>query len=331
MTKNIYTGIGMVAVTALLTAGLASCEYKELDEESALNPVTINFDWNEKLDNNPESVPGSMRVAFYPADDLARANMNKGYTFFDLPQSIWPATVQLPAGIYDVVAWNNDTEHVLTDKYGSQKTLHVTTPTYNSRGTFDTPSVLDSIYNGQRVLDYPDYMVHSINPEEEILYGVPSQKITLVPDSMVITVEYKIHGIAGLSWVKQARGAVNNVAGKRFIAYDNLTEDAVAVMFDCSYNAEDSLLYGKFYVFGIEPTELNNLTHKMVFFFWMDAGKVYLPIDVTKIFANYRKDQTKIVIDIPSLNIDLRDYVSTKNTFDIDIDKWDDVNIDIGF
>ena len=333
MTKKIHipTGINMIAFTALMTAGMTSCEYKELEEGSALTPVTIHFDWQENLDSVPDAIPGSMRVAFYPVNDLARANMNKGYTFFDLPQSIWDATVQLPAGIYDVVAWNNDTEHVLTDKYGSQKTLHATTPPYNSRGTFDTPTVLDSIYNGQRVLDYPDYMVHAINTEEEIFYGAKNQMITLSPDSMVVTIEYKIHGIGGLSWVKQARGAVNNVAGKRFMAYDNLTEDAVAVMFDCNYNAEDGLLYGKFYVFGIEPTEMSNLTHKMVFFFWMDAGKVYLPLDVTKIFAAYRRDQSKIVIDIPSLNIDLRDYVTSKNTFDIDLDDWDNVNIDIGF
>lgn len=329
MTKKIHIPMitGMMAVSALLTTGLSSCEYKDLDDGSELNAVTINFDMESKID----SVPGSMRVAFYPVDALAKANMNKGYTFFDLPQSIWPATVQLPAGIYDVVAWNNDTEHVLTDKYGSQVTLHATTPPYNSRGTFDTPTILDSLYNGQRVLDYPDYMVHATSTEEEILYGVKNQIITLIPDSMVVTVEFKVHGIGGLSWVKQARGAVNNVAGKRFMAYPNRTEDAVAVMFECRYNDQDSLLYGKFYVFGIEPTELNNLTHKMVFFFWMDAGKIYLPIDVTDIFAVYRRNESKIIIEIPSLGIDLRDYISSKNTFDIDLDEWEDVKIDIGF
>lgn len=329
MTKKIHITMitAMMAVSALLTTGLSSCEYKDLDDGSELNAVTINFDMESKID----SVPGSMRVAFYPVDALAKANMNKGYTFFDLPQSIWPTTVQLPAGIYDVVAWNNDTEHVLTNKYGSQVTLHATTPPYNSRGTFDTPTILDSLYNGQRVLDYPDYMVHATSTEEEILYGAKNQVISLTPDSMVVTVEFKVHGIGGLSWVKQARGAVNNVAGKRFMAYPNRTEDAVAVMFDCQYNDQDSLLYGKFYVFGIEPTELNDLTHKIVFFFWMDAGKIYLPIDVTDIFAAYRRNQSRIMIEIPSLGIDLRDYVSSKNTFDINFEDWEDVKIDIGF
>ena len=165
----------MMAISALITAGVSSCEYKDLDDGSELNAVTIDFDMKSKID----SIPGSMRVAFYPVDALAKANMNKGYTFFDLPQSIWPATVQLPAGIYDVVAWNNDTEHVLTEKYGSQVTLHATTPPYNSRGTFDTPNILDSLYNGQRVLDYPDYMVHAIQKRKFCITS--KTKVSLLP------------------------------------------------------------------------------------------------------------------------------------------------------
>lgn len=329
MIKKIHIphNVGVLAMSAVLTAGLYSCEYKDLDEGSELNSVTLDFTWE-----NVDSIPLAMRVAFYPADAATQANFNKGYTFFDLPRTIWPATIQLSAGSYFVTAWNNDTEHVLTDKYVSQTTLHATTPAYNSRGSLDTPSVLDSLYNGQKVLDYPDYMVHANKVNEfEVVYAANNQELVLHPDSMVVTVDYKVHGIGGLSWVKQARGAIDNVAGKRFMAYPNRTEDPVAVMFDCKYNEEDSLVYGSFYVFGIEPTETEKLSHKMVLFFWMDGGKVYLPIDVTKAFDAYRRENKKILIDIASLGIDLRDYISSKNTFDIELDEWEDVSIDIGF
>ena len=75
MTKKIHITMitAMMAVSALLTTGLSSCEYKDLDDGSELNAVTINFDMESKID----SVPGSMRVAFYPVDALAKANMNK--------------------------------------------------------------------------------------------------------------------------------------------------------------------------------------------------------------------------------------------------------------
>ena len=315
----------MIIVSVLLIAGLSSCEYKPLEEYREYNDVIIDFDWNKV-----ESVPNAMRVAFYPLDETGKKNMSKGYTFYDLPKSIWPASIQIPIGLYDVVAWNNDTEHVICDKYNSQQTLYATTPEYQPRGTFDTRTVLDSIYNGQKVLDYPDYMVHAIEREIPVSIG-NTQKITLTPDSMVITINYKLHGVGGLSWVKQIRGAVNNVAGKRYIAQDNATSDDVAIMFDCQYNAEDSLIYGSFYVFGIEPTDMRNLSHKMVFFFWMDAGKIFIPIDVTKIFQECSLNNKEINIEIPSLQIDLRDYISSKSTFDVNIDEWDDLNIDIGF
>lgn len=326
MIKKIYTSL-IVTTLFLTTAGLTSCEYKELEDGSVLNPLTVVFD-TVKI----EKTPKAMRVAFYPADDDTRANMTKGYTFFDLPRTIWPATIQLPAGLYYVTAWNNDTEHVLTDGYGNQETLHATTPAYNARGTFDTPNVLDSIYNGQRVLDYPDYMVHANEVDAfEVFYGKEHQTLVLKPDSMVITIDFRIHGIGGLSWVKQIRGAVNNVAGKRYIAYPDRTEESVAVMFDCEYNAEDSLVYGQFYVFGLEPSEITNLNHKMVLFFWMNGGKVYLPIDVTEAFRRARKEGNRVLIEIPSLGIDLRDYVSSKNTFEVNLEEWDDVKIDVGF
>ena len=316
----------MSILTALSITFLSSCDYKALEENTpALTSIHLDFQW-QKVD----SVPDLMRVAFYTADEITRSNFTKGYTFFDLSKRNWPATIQLPAGLYHVTAWNNDTEHVLTDKYGSQSTLHATTLTHNVRSTLDIPSVLDSLYNGQRVLDYPDYMVHANQMEYDVKY-TDEQELTLYPDSMVVTVEYKIHGIGGLSWVRQIKGTVNNVAGKRYIAYPNRTEEPVSIMFDGDYTAEDSLVWGKFYIFGIEPTDLAELNHKMVLFFWMDGGKVYLPIDVTNIFHAYRRDQSKIVIETPSLDIDLRDFISSKNTFNVDLDEWDDVNIDIGF
>lgn len=319
---NIRLAVTIVMVGLMTTA----CEYKELEEANVFSSVKVNFLW-DKVD----SIPGAMRVVFYPVDNLAKASMTKGYTFFDLPRSIWPATIQLPAGVYNVVAWNNDYEGVYTSMYNSQEGLYATTSNYSTRGSFDTPTVLDSIYNHQEVMDCPDYMVHAINQEEEVKYEAADQEITLVPDSMVVTVEYKIHGIGGLSWVKEVRGAVNNVAGKRYIAFDNLTEDTVAVMFDCNFNVKDSLVYGSFYVFGIEPTKIQDLKHKMVMFFWMDAGKIYLPIDVTEVFQAFLKEDKKIVIDVPSLGIDLRDYVSTKNTFDVNLDEWENINVDVGF
>ena len=315
---------GKTLMTAILVVmGATSCQYKDFESEGGteLLPVIVDFDW-AKVD----SVPHAMRVAFYSQDKI---DNSKNYIFFDLPKSIWPARGKLPGGFYNVVAWNNDTEHVLTDDYNMQNKLYATTPQYNTKENVEIPTVLDSIYNGQQVLYCPDYMVHSYNTPISVLEK--NKRITLVPDSMIITVDYKINGIRGLSWVKQVRGAINNVAAKRYINIQNKTENAVAVMFDCKYNQVDNAIYGSFYVFGVNPTDQNNLPHKIVLFFWTDSGKVYLPIDVTDIFAKYKQGNPKIYIEIPSLDIDIRDYISSKNTFDINLEEWENINIDVGF
>ena len=322
MTKKKY----MLALVTALSMFLFSCEYKDLVDSEALNAVTIHFD-TSKI----EEVPGSMRVAFFPVDDMAKANIRKGYTVFDLPRTIWPATVQIPDGIYDIVAWNNDTEHIITDNYSCQSTLYAATAKYRSRGTYDTPAVLDSIFEGQPILDYPDYMVHAIQAEEQIFNKTQTNNVILTPDSMMITVNLKVSGIKGLSWAKHIRGAINNVAGKRYIAYDDHTEDSVVVMFDCSYSSEDSVIYAQFNVFGMEPYEIKNLPHKVVLFFWLETGKVFIPMDASMAIIDDKNQRYHIDMEFPTLNIDLREISSSKNTFDIDVEQWEDVEIEIGF
>ena len=117
-----FTNIKLAVIFVMVGLMTTACEYKELEEANVFSSVKVNFLW-DKVD----SIPGAMRVVFYPVDNLAKASMTKGYTFFDLPRSIWPATIQLPAGVYNVVAWNNDYEGVYTSMYNSQEGLYATT------------------------------------------------------------------------------------------------------------------------------------------------------------------------------------------------------------
>lgn len=325
MTKDLY--ITLLTTISVLSA-LTSCEYKELEEPDRRTDVTLSMDFS-----SVDSIPNSVRVSFYPIGN----EITYTPSYFDLPKSIWTnvsgntwqAQVKIPQGYYDVVAWNNDTEHVITDGINNQMTLTATTPEYSSRGSFNTHEILDSIYNGQKVLDYPDYMVHAISTDNEIT--TEYNEVKLKQDSMVISVQLRINGIAGLSTVKQVRGTINNVAGKRYVAYPNKTEENVAVIFDCNCNAQDSVVYANFYLFGLEPTETTKTSHKMVLFFWLDEAKIYLPIDITKYINQYSKEDKRINLTTPPLNIDLRDYFTSKNTFDVNVETWDNIDINVGF
>lgn len=315
---------GFLSVLIVATAGivsLTSCEYKELEDITGqTNSVAIRFNWI-----NVDSIPQCMRLAFYPENSSA---YNRGYTLVDAKND---TVVQLVNGRYSLIAWNNDTEHVLVDNYSSSETAAATTGKYSAHGDKTMPKVLDSIYNNRRILDYPDYMVHANNANINI-GNSDGQYINITPDSMVVTVEVILNGIKGLEHCHKIRCTIDNVAGKRYIAYPNKTDDNVIVMFDGIANKKDNCVTAKFFLFGTEPTQQEKLQHKLLCFFWITGNQIFIPIDVTKVVHNYRnKKYMKIVT--PELNIDLKDYIRQGNTMmDVDAEDWGQTEeITIGF
>lgn len=304
---------GLVAV-ALGAAVLSSCQYKDLDDEDQWARrayVTIGFDWDAV-----DSIPSEMRVAFYPSGS---SDYSQGYTLFDVLNR--DTVVRLAAGVYDVTAWNRDCHHVITSGYSIRENIYATTPEYGSYGLYTMQAILDSIYEGQKVLDYPDYMVHANRTQIQILQDATSQKVVLNPDSMVLTIDVRLKTIKGLENVKGIRGAINNIRGKRYMAFDNRTEEDVAVAFQAIPHVKDSTVTARFWVFGITPRDLRNRT--MVTFFWMNGGRAYLPLDVSEFFETAGDDENHITIDFPDLDIDLNDYIQTGGMV-VDVDDWND-------
>lgn len=306
-------------MAALAALAMTACEYKDLESygtDNEMADIFLSFNW-AKVD----SIPSKMRVAFYPQ------KYPRGYTFFDVLNK--DSVVQLPAGIYEVIAWNKDIMYARTNGYSSHHTVYATTGNASPHGNYMIPVVLDSIFPGQKVLDYPDYMVHDCIVGREIILG-QENRVELKPDSMVVTVDVKLHGIAGLEYCNNIRGCINNLAGKRYIAYDNLTEDTVTVMYDCAFSPKDSTVTAHFWIFGIAPTDSNVKQHKMVVFFWTKYGKVYVPIDITKACSVYTRDDRYILLESPELGLDLKDYIpigAGGDAFDVELEDW--VNTDI--
>ena len=326
MNKKIY--IPIISAVVMLAAGLTSCEYKDLDDPSILSTITLDFDTL-----NVGQCPTAMRAVFYPADQYTMSNMTMGYTIFDCPRTNWPTNCRIPAGKYYITTYNNDTGNILVEQMNDRENIKATSLEY-ARGHQEKPSVIDSIYNNQLVLDCPDYMVHAVANNYREIEVAPgeSKTIKLFPDSMVVKVNFNLKEIKGLDWVRECRGSLNNVAGKRYITPDNVTEDSVAVMFDCNFNPEENTVYGSFYVFGLYPSNSTIvLSHKMVMYFWMNKGQVFLPIDVTEVINKAGREGNDVTIEIDNLDINLKDYVSTPNTFDINVDEWTDVNVEVGF
>ena len=314
----------IVTAAALLTI-LTACEYKELGDTYEIpvdskRRITIHYDWSQV-----DSIPPSMRVVWYPND---ASPYPRSYQLLDILSR--DTTVYVGMGSYDVVAWNNDAEHVLVPwKNMSQaSTVLATTAPYDAHGSKNIPKVLDSLYNGQTVLDYPDYMVHTVSQSFTVENKPGDQVITLTPDSMVVTIHVNLKKIAGLEYCQRIRGALNNVAEKRYMAYDNKTDGVVSVIFDAYPNLADSCVTATFWVFGVEPDY-----HKLMTFFWLEGGQLYLTIDVTDRINEAMRNSRDIYIDIDDLDINLADYIIKSGSgFVVDADDWEDIeNIAIDF
>lgn len=314
-------------LAALLAAAvMASCDYKDLEPGKNINPgesepVELKFDF-ARID----SIPASYSIMFYRID-------REGYSFRRDVRAK-DQVIEVPAGQYAVTAWNNDTPHVLTENHDDRKALRATTIGLDTRTQMDAASVLDSIFAGQLPYDWPDYMTHANVEEFNVEKGAGTPAVlTLRPDSMTVTVHYRIGGIRSLGWCYRVKGAQNNVWGRRYTAYEDKADRPVSVMFESDYDEQAGTVSGEYQIFGLAGGDDPALQarDRMVLFFWLQNGSGgYVPIDITRALDPYRNREVRhIYIDIPDLDIDLIDFLDGDGGFSFDISEWENVNIDI--
>lgn len=322
MKKNYLRHIILLGIAATV---LTACEYKDLDEPYDGNKkrhLIVNFNWA-----NIDSIPGSMRIVFYPEEP---GQYSQGYTFYDISNR--RDTIEVPVSTYNVSAWNNDIEHVIIDGYGRHTSTFATTGNYSPHGNTNIPKVLDSLYQNMRVLDYPDYMVHANTMDFRINEDYDYQELIMKPDSMVVTMEVKIKKIKGLEHCQKIRGAIENIPSKRYIGYPNRTEEPAVVMFDAEPQMEDSCVTAKFWVFGIEPTDIASLKHRMTLFFWITGAQVFTTLNVTQCFRQYGVNDAYVLIEPEEIDLDLSKYIKQgQSGFEVDAEDWQETNIDLSF
>ena len=302
-------------ITALVTLLLAACQYKDFEDgeyaKTKKVPVVLHFDWS-----NVDSISTKMQVMFY------NENMTT-YERFDVGNR--DTTVYIAPGIYHVTSWNNDATHVYFNGYDKRDSINATSPLFNPQGNKGLLQLFDSLFPQRQIYDYPDYMVHA-NKTSVMLDEYQNNHVTLVPDSMVVTVDLNIHGVRGLGVIKKIRGVITNVAGKRYMTYPNKATMPSIVIFDARGNEADSTVNAKFWVFGLKPEDLAAEKHEAALFFWANAGSAFFKWDITDAIKNF--DAKRLSMNF-NIDIDIRDYLH-QTGLDINVEEWNNENISIG-
>lgn len=313
----------MLIIMASIMTFCSSCDYKDLEEPEFGN-VEVVFDYT-KVD----SIPAAMRVVFYPVSGDAVDMIQQGYSLFDMNKNI--KRVELPEGVYDVYTWNNDGENVYEQNLVDRHSVFLTTDLSGFLAVGDddqkSTSIIDSIYNGQKLRAAADYTVSGIVNNFHVDPLTSRQTVTLSCDSLVKRVNITIKGVGGLGFVSMIKGTLNNVAEEVRVE-DGMVNDSVAVNFDCNWNTKEMTVTTSFHVWDIQPSDAE-LSHKLVLFFWMDDAKVFYPIDITKEVQEAYQKGGRIYNISKEVDINVRQGLGNDGGFDLKFDDWNDVEIEI--
>lgn len=310
---------------AVLLLSTVSCEYKLLDDEIYYNNNSVQLEWDY---SRVDSIPRSFRVAFYPADAETEMKVYENPLIFDVYNNT-AILSNIPGGRYNITAWNTDTEHIMIKDIGDRDKVNATTTTFYTSSA-DPSTVLDSLYYGQNIYNTPEYITHATKEDFTVVPDVQYQPLTLAPDSMCVAIDYRIHGIAALHLAKQVRAAVNNVTNTRLVTPPLATKDTCVVMSDCLTSVSDSIVHGRFFVFGMEPEDFQLMEHSMTLFFWLENKNIFYPIKINKYLRPYRREDNIIYLEIPDIGLDLRKY-ATSGSFDVNVNEWDEIDREISW
>lgn len=300
----------MLSVASLL----CSCEHKELCyQHPHVKNISVTFDWQDA----PEAQPKGMCVFFYPTN-------GNGVQRFDF-KGMSGGEVELRAGTYRVMCYNNDTESLLfhnTDDFdahtGYTREGNVLEPIYGNGAKY-APRVEGSEH--ERVVITPDMMWGCTATEVEVTDA--GQVITLYPHEMICTYSCEMRNVTNLKHATQMCGTLSGMSPSMLLGSEALGTECVTIPFEAVSDGVSTIM-GKFYTFGHH--EENNDPHHMTFYMVMDDGQKYAygtdaseRFNVTgQIHTAADPKHVHIVID----GLDLPQPIENGNGFDVSVDDW---------
>ncbi len=302
--------IGLLICLAIAWVLLSACEHKELCyDHPHFTTVRVDFDWSQ-IDK--EEMPEGMRVVFYPTD-------GGDSWIFDFPEGKGQ-TIELPQKEYQTVCYNYDTRGIDWTGQDSYREL-----TAETRKVASPDSIAMRAVSGFLCSSALDSVVLKEQPNG-------SETVVLFqPRRNVCRYTYEIRGLKELSRVAALRAGLSDMGGSLNLAADSIPEDlSETVLF--GGEVKDSLIVGKFYTFGwSQKGETDHNQFRL--YVKSTAGKMYkLDADVTE---QIRKVPLKGHIGDVHLIIYLDFSIpndpngDTQSGFEVNVDEWEDIYIDI--
>lgn len=286
MKFNLYSIIAIAAI-ALMT----SCNHKDLCYmEMQKTKIKVVYDWRDA----PDATAGGMCVFFYSTE-----NEDVSYRFdFDNTNG---GEIEIPAGHYKVITYNNDTEIVRfssTNLYDSHTAYtrdgDLLEPLYGNGVKSNTQTT-----NGERVCITPDGLWGCHVTEVEINeHGVTytyydgwdysgsrdasasgdtsasgDQIITLYPHDMLCHYTYEVRNVENAEYVSKVSASLSGMAGTMNMSDESVGSEKITLPVSGKADGNTHQITGQFLTFG--HTDDSASAHKMTFFVIMTDGSKY--------------------------------------------------------
>ena len=298
----------------LAAAGLSGCIFTY--QGDCPDPrLVVRFDWTDAPTANPEG----MGVLLYP-------NTGAAYWRFDFrPQG---GTVDIDAGTYSVITFNNDTEKLLFEADGSYATLCATTReariTDGLSLTYDgamPPARTDA----EPVMAQPD-IVWSATITEVNVGTETTDTVTLRPRQIVATYTVVVDSVINRESATQMCMAVSGLSVARVFADPEPVDKAVTVPAPISVDGDRGLC-GSLYTFGRSPSAAGNT---LSLYFWLRDGRKQLyQFDVSpQVVA--APDPLNVLIHIAQLKLPIAEAPpGPGGGVNVGVDNWETVDIEL--
>ncbi len=312
-------------IVAAMLCLLTSCEHKELCfDHTHREKLRLVFDWRDA----PEADPVGMVVFFYPEDP-------DGETLRVDFDNIKGGDIELPAGKYKVLTYNNDTSGVLfrdtdlfhghtgfTRQSGLLEPMGITgnTSAMRARGSEDEPVRL-----------CPDMMWGCADVE----VNVPPETdnvIYLYPHELTCIYTYEIRNVKNLDLVTDMSATICGMSPELRFHDEELGMVSVTHPIEAYAAADGKTIVGRFITFGHH--EDNPDPHKMMLYVRTSEGKNYSfgtdnpAFDVTG-QVHSAPDRRRVHLIIDGLEIPADGGDPMGGGFTPGTDDWQSVDIDV--
>lgn len=322
MKKSTYFRTALPLFLLLLLV-CQSCEHKDLCLDHFHDRISIHFDFDWQ--DAPDASPASMSLYLLPHGGGEALR----YEFTDKDGG----AVSVPAGKYDAVAFNSDSETHMIHVYGSGGDFEIClrdaiSPEGMGLHTLSLPKAVGA--DGERLAIPPDPLWVACKNDVDISASNGHGTVTLRPEPMVRHYTIKVCNVTNLSHAVAVGATISGMAGSLKPQLRTTGQETVTHQFTLYADSHNSLA-GKLSTFGHcagtpMPGRNNNDIHKLVLYAVLkDGSKWYSTRDVTQMIHGSPAEDCQIVID----GLELPETLDHGGGFTPEVSEWQSIDIDI--